>query len=137
MIGDIEIVAEPKSYLPDLLGEPTETHSIDTFPWDTLGTLKINGHKQKRIIMPGEIQIDLFIVTPPAQWGVIFLYRTGSDKFSKRFVTPKSFGGCRPSCYRLEDGAIWNKDKLIPTPEEKDVFELFGVKYITPGERTA
>ena len=136
-IGDIEIVAEPNEYVPDLLGAPTETHSLDTFDWSTLGKLALNGHKQKKIILPGDVAIDLFIVTPPAQWGVIFLLRTGSDKFSHRFVTQKSFGGCMPAAYRMKDGAIWCKDRLIETPEEKDLFKLFDVRFIPPSERTA
>ena len=123
--------------IPDLLGAPTETHSLDTFDWSTLGRLALNGHKQKKIILPGDVQIDLFIVTPPAQWGVIFLLRTGSDKFSHRFVTHKSFGGCMPAAYRMKDGAIWCKDRLIETPEEKDLFKLFDVRFIPPSERTA
>lgn len=135
VIGDIEIVAEPLGYLPDLLGTPTETHTLDLFDWSTLGTLTTNGHKNKKINLPGEIQLDLFIVTPPAQWGVIYLLRTGSDKFSHRFVTAKSFGGMMPGSYRMKDGAIWSNNHIIETPEEKDLFELFGVKYIPPQER--
>jgi len=136
-IGDIEIVASPKSYVPDLLGEPTETHSLDTFEWATLGKLTLNGHKQKKIILPGDVQIDLFIVTPPAQWGVIFLLRTGSDKFSRRFVTHKSFGGCMPAAYRMQDGAIWCGNRLIETPDERDLFKLFNMRYIPPVARVA
>lgn len=136
-IGDIEIVASPKSFVPDLLSEPTETHSLDTFDWSTLGKLTLNGHKQKKIILPGDVQIDLFIVTPPAQWGVIFLLRTGSDKFSHRFVTHKSFGGCMPAAYRMHEGAIWCGNRMIETPEERDLFKLFNMRYIPPVERVA
>jgi DNA polymerase/3'-5' exonuclease PolX len=134
-IGDIEIVAEPKEYMPDLLGDLTETHSLDLFNWSTLGVLKLDGHKQKKIILPGDVQVDLFIVTPPAQWGVIYFLRTGSDKFSHRFVTAKSFGGCMPKHLRMQDGAIWSNNHIIPTPDEKDLFDLCGVKFIPPHER--
>lgn len=135
MVGDIEIVAEPKGYVLDMLGEPTETHTLDLFPWATLGKLKLDGHKQKKIILPGDVQVDLFIVTPPAQWGVIYFLRTGSDKFSHRFVTAKSFGGYMPKHLRMQDGAIWSSNHIIETPEEKDLFDLFGVKFIPPHDR--
>ena len=102
-----------------------------------LGKLALNGHKQKKIILPGDVQIDLFIVTPPAQWGVIFLLRTGSDKFSHRFVTHKSFGGCMPAAYRMQDGAIWCGNRMIETPDERDLFKLFNMRYIPPVERVA
>jgi len=134
-VGDIEIVAAPKFYVPDMLGAPSETHSLDQFDWSTLGRVMLNGHKQKKIILPGEIQLDLFIVTPPAQWGVIFLLRTGSDSFNKRFVTKKSFGGLMPGHLQMKDGAIWQGSKLLPTPEEADMWKLWEMRPIPPWER--
>jgi DNA polymerase/3'-5' exonuclease PolX len=134
-IGDIEIVAEPKEFTLDLFGVPTDTHSLDLFDWSVLGELKLDGHKQKKIVLPGDVQIDLFIVTPPAQWGVIYLLRTGSDKWSHRFVTAKSFGGMLPGYCKMRDGAIWSKDHIIETPDEKDLFDLVGVKFVPPQER--
>lgn len=134
-VGDIEIVATPREFLPDLLGAPTENHSLDVFPWESIGELKTNGHKQKKVILSDGIQLDLFIVTPPAQWGVIYLLRTGNDKFSHRFVTAKSFGGFMPGCYRMKDGAIWHGTKVLETPEEADLFKLWGMRYVPPVER--
>jgi DNA polymerase/3'-5' exonuclease PolX len=134
-IGDIEIVAKPGEFTLDLVGMPTETHSLDLFEWTSVGTVRKSGHKYKQVWLDSGISLDLFIVTPPAQWGVIFLLRTGNDAFSHRFVTCKQFGGMMPGCYRMRDGAIWCGAKLMPTPEEADLFKLFGVKYIPPVER--
>jgi DNA polymerase/3'-5' exonuclease PolX len=134
-IGDIEIVAEPLEFYVDMLGNPTQEHSLDRFNWQSLGALQINGHKQKKIILPGNIQIDLFIVTPPAQWGVLYILRTGSDKFSHKMVTEKSHGGYMPSHLHVAGGALWKKNELIPTPEEADIFRAYEMEYIPPEMR--
>jgi DNA polymerase/3'-5' exonuclease PolX len=135
-IGDIEIVAQPLEYVPDLLGEPTEIHSLDLYAWTDLGVMGKGGHKYKQIWLDGSnIQLDLFIVTPPAQWGVIFLQRTGNDEFSHKFVTSKQYGGMKPACYSIRDGAVWCGARLVETPTERDLFKLFDVKYIPPVER--
>jgi DNA polymerase/3'-5' exonuclease PolX len=135
-VGDIEIVAQPKFDF-DLFGAPTENHRLDGVDWTEYGSIIKNGHKFKQIDLYAGISLDLFIVTPPAQWGVLFLIRTGSADFSHRFVTSKQHGGLLPSCYRVKDGAIWKGDVMIPTPEEMDVFTLAGVKYIAPESRSA
>lgn len=134
-IGDIEIVAEPKEYVPDLLGNPTETHSLDTFDWSVIGVLVKGGHKYKQVELKQGISLDLFIVTPPAQWGVVLLLRTGNDNFSRTLVTKKVYGGMMPVAYKMKDGALWHGGELVPTPEERDVFKVLGIKYIPPVER--
>ncbi len=40
-----------------------------------------------------------------------------------------------PSNYRFEDGSIWDGDQVIQTPEEQDVFKLFGMEFILPDKR--
>src|SRR5574341_303735 len=127
-VGDIEIVAVPKSYDLDLFGVATPNHSLDSVDWKEYGKFLLGGHKYKKIWLHEEIQLDLFIVTHPAQWGTVFLIRTGSADFSHRFVTPRAKGSLLPSYLREKDGAIWRNNRIIKTPEEKDVFDLAGVK---------
>jgi DNA polymerase/3'-5' exonuclease PolX len=135
-VGDIEIVAQP-IFEPDMFGALTDNHLLDGVDWSGYGKVVKNGHKFKQIDLYEDVSLDLFIVTPPAQWGVIFLIRTGSADFSHRFVTVKSHGGMLPSCYHVQDGAVWKGDTMIPTPEEIDVFNLAGVMYVTPELRLA
>ena len=94
-----------------------------------------NGPRYKQIQLPEGINLDLFIVQPPAQWGVIYLIRTGSAEFSHRFVTPRKHGGLLPSHLCVKDGAIWSNNHIIETPQERDVFDLAGVPWIEPEKR--
>ena len=116
-VGDIEIVAIPK-YQYDLFGESSTVHLLDAFDFSAIGKVIKGGSKYKQIELFDGINLDLFIVTPPAQWGVVFMIRTGSADFSHRLVTKKQQGGMLPSNLRVEKGAIWSSNHIIETPEE-------------------
>lgn len=134
-IGDIELVARPKPRY-DLFGNIlSDDHDLNYFDYAAIGKPIKNGNKYKQILLWEEINLDLFIVTPPAQWGVIFLIRTGSAEFSHRFVTPRNQGGLLPSNFKVQDGAVWSNNHIIETPEEKDFFALAGVPFIEPEQR--
>lgn len=133
-VGDIELVAIPL-FGVDLFGNETEEHLLDVVDWERFGKVVKAGSKYKQIELYQGINLDLFIVTPPAQWGVQFVIRTGPAEFSKHFVTQKKFGGLLPSCFRVEDGAIWSNNHVIETPEEIDVFNLIGLPFVEPEKR--
>jgi DNA polymerase/3'-5' exonuclease PolX len=134
-VGDIELVAIPVFEF-DMFGNVSEEHQLDGVCWEEFGKVIKNGHKYKQIELKDGINLDLFIVTPPAQWGVVFTIRTGSAEFSHRLVTPRKFGGMMPSNYKVQGGAIWSNNHIIETPEESDVFDLIGVPFIAPEKRT-
>lgn len=134
IVGDIEIVCIPNP-IRDMFDNPIplETdHALNYLDWSLYGELKMNGNKQKKIILREGIQLDLFIVTPPAQFGVIFMIRTGSKEYSHKMVTHKADGGCLPGHLRVKDGAVWSRNHIIETPEEFNYFELCGVPYLEP-----
>ena len=131
-IGDIELCAIPLPTFDLFNAACYEPHQLDMVDWSRFGKLEMGGHKYKKIQLHTGIQLDLFIITPPAQWGIQFLIRTGSAEFSHKFVTPKSQGGMLPSYLKVKDGAIWSNNHILVTPEEMDVFDLCGVKYIPP-----
>lgn len=133
-VGDIEIVCIPK-FVNDMFGNPTTTSVLDVMDWSNIGVPEKSGPKYKQIILRSGAALDLFIVTPPAQFGVQFLIRTGPAEYSHRFVTPKHYGGMLPSNLKVKDGAIWKGNQLIETPEEEDVFNLIGAPWIPPMER--
>lgn len=129
-VGDIEIVAKPLSTF-DLFGSPNGYHDL-TLP---LPAVK-NGQRYKQYILPEGINLDLFIVLPPAQWGVIFALRTGGAEFSKKLVTQRRYGGYLPSNCFVKDGVIHLiTGETISTPEESDFFNLCGLGWIQPEER--
>lgn len=98
---------------------------------------------------PVEIKVDLFIVVPPAQWGVQMVIRTGpggKGGFSQWMVTQRSKGGALPNGYLVTEGGVWKADQQgsgredpagepVPMPEETDFFEFCGLPYIPPNER--
>lgn len=136
-VGDIEIVAIPRM-IPDknIFGEVVGEHSaLDDLDFTMLGRVIKNGSKYKQVELNGGIGLDLFIVTPPAQWGVLFMIRTGSADFSHRMVTQKNKRGALPSNCKVEHGAVWRNGGIIPMPEEEDYFKICGMAIVPPEER--
>ena len=96
----------------------------------------------KGLVMP--IKLDLFLVTPPAQWGVQMVIRTGPNKpnnnFSQWMVTQKCKGGALPDEYHVVDGCvrmIAQEDYFISMPEEIQFFNFCGLDWIEPKDRVA
>lgn len=107
-----------------------------------------DGPKYKRFyICEKKIDVDLFIVTPPAQWGVLSVIRTGPFNFSHWMVTRDSLGGALPDQYIVDDGVVGQRARgqkggyirigEMPMPEEIDFFKLCGLEFIDPHERVA
>ena len=87
----------------------------------------------------GHFSIDLFIVSYPADWGVIYMIRTGPADFSHWIVTPQSMGGALPDGHEVKDGAVWRIEdhQKITLPEEGDFFDFLKIPFILPEERRA
>ena len=92
------------------------------------------------------IRLDLFLVLPPAQWGVLFVIRTGPFDFSQWCVTQRHKGGCLPNLFRVQDGAVWmgeipEKDPdplgMMVMPEEINFLNFLGLGWIEPKDRVA
>lgn len=144
-VGDIEIVMIPKIYREkNLLGEEgprfdTVQKGIDsyieceTYPGRKPALERLNDgdrHIKLRETIVG-IQIDLFVVRPPAEWGPIFSIRTGSADFSRRLMV-----ALRNRGMRCEEGRVLDMhNRLVPCPEEKDFFKAAGVPMIDPVKR--
>ena len=99
-IGDIEIVAEPKM-IRDLFDVPV----LQAIPTENLGLVVKNGLRYKQVLLTEKIYLDLFIVHPLAQLGVILAIHTGSTKFSHKLVSHTPYGYL-PKEYIVKDGAI-------------------------------
>jgi len=140
-VGDVEIVAIPRvTTIHDLFGAPVAPEEsltpylnrlVDENPeW----RFAKNGPRYKQIEL-ADVNLDLFLVRPPAQWGVILAIRTGPWEFSKWLVTKRRFGGALPSDCKVEDGAVWRNGKVVPMPEEANLFAFLELDWIEPQSR--
>ena len=89
--------------------------------------------KYWRGLLPTGIKLDLFITTPE-QWGTTFLIRTGSADFSHEIVT---FARWKAGHTFAGGELVHTKTgRVVPTPEETDVFAALGLDFVPPAERT-
>jgi len=131
--GDIEICAMPKLKPSGLFGDPVSV--LEGFDYSKFGQIIKGGQRYIQLDLPEGIKLDLFLVLPPAQWGVIFALRTGPDSFSRKCVTQRCKGGMLPSYLRVEHGAVWEGETLVPTPDESDFFRVLELDWIPPQQR--
>ena len=96
-------------------------------------------------------KLELYLMTPPAQWGVGAVIRTGPgsevDNFSRWCVTNHSMGGGLPDGFKVRHLAVWSNDQLdsrlepiageIPMemPLETDFLSFVGLDWIEPQYR--
>lgn len=152
-VGDIEIVAAPAWRGDGLFGDvpvdlleerlaslaasgfltrrPVENHRRD----GSVDTQFKVGPSAKLLQCQG-IPVDLFVVRPPAQWGVIFALRTGPGDWNTRLVTDCQAIGRRLRGGQVEswDGAL-GRWVALETPEEADFFAQVGQPWLEPEER--
>lgn len=96
------------------------------------GTTEISrrmGDRYKALVYDG-IPVDLFIVRPPADWGVVFTIRTGPAEFSERLVTD-----CQRFFLRVEQGRLLHTGQWVPCPDERDFFAAIGQPWLEPMDR--
>lgn len=148
MVGDVELVAIPKTYevQTDLFGE-TETHShLDDAmnEWMDAGymqhaTPRRWGSKLKAFVIESSVgkryKFDLFIQPNPATWSCNIVTRTGSADFSHWMVTSRSMGGALPDHCKWKNARIWQNGNPVDLPKERDLFAFLKLDYIPPEKR--
>lgn len=139
-IGDIELIVVPKTALYQQLDEMLAEGTIrpaEPKRWGQKQRVfmveigRVNG-----VPIDESVQVDVYLQPDPATWGVNLLLRTGSWEFSRNMVTRRSEGGFMPDHYRVEDARVKAGATLLDTPEEEDVFRLWGFDYVLPPQRT-
>lgn len=132
-IRDLEMVCEPLT-VTDLLGaESLDVQSIRQ-ACAMIGDIEKGGEKYIKVCNVLGIEglaLDLFIVTPPAQWGSILAIRTGPAELGKFAVS------------RMPDFGLYHRDgrivdrvgKLHPTPTEEDFFAAARLPCLPPAQR--
>ena len=109
--------------------------------------LEKNGPRGKRFYLKSAgIAAELYLVLPPATWGVRSLVVTGPADFSHWVVTRRKMGGALPNGYRVQDGAVWEGERhvenlegetIVGFDEEKDFLTFLGLGWIEPKDRVA
>jgi DNA polymerase/3'-5' exonuclease PolX len=149
-VGDVELVVVPrmeKSEIPDGLWGTAEINTnllLERLPELLAGDRwaphpedpKAGERYAKFIHAPTGLQVDLFMVLPPAQFGIIHLIRTGPATYSEWFVK-----AVRRHGYHVKDGALhWGTIgcssvpcAVADTPNEKDVFAKTQIAF-TPAQ---
>lgn len=142
-VGDVEIVCIPKVHRlqQNFFGGsdgPMKTPLYDKLMTaDWLSPRTIDNKPQamgKRFLALYDnkvgIPVDIFVVLPPAQWGVIMTIRTGSAEFNKKLLLT-----ARRRNLRCEDGQLVSGTKVIQTPTEESFFKAVGVSWVAPQQR--
>lgn len=94
-----------------------------------------NGRAYKALSYAG-VPVDLFIVRPPATWGVLFALRTGPGRWNTELVTR-----CQDVSRRVREGRVeaWQgatgRWEPLDTPEERDFFRAIGQPWVEPADR--
>lgn len=136
-VSDIELCCIPRM-IPtiDLFENESSTSVLELpeSPTRSIGEVLKNGEKYKQIALPEGINLDLFIVTPPAQWGVLFAIRTGPANYSRWLVTEQPYGAM-PKGFRVSGGRLYDNGKAVETPEEIDFFKAIGLAFPAPSIR--
>lgn len=120
-----------KTFLDELLDKQVQYEKIK---------FQKNGDKYKKFkLLDWNVSVDLFLVLPPAMWGVQYLIRTGPADFSHWMVTQKRYGDALPNSCRVKDGAVWDEgdNSKYNIHEEIDYFNLCGLGWLEPHEREA
>lgn len=169
-VHDIEFVMEPKPGRPaPVFGQKVlhQTH-LDKLIYELEDSGRIARvkagpkYKQYRINlesfgmapMVNPFHVEFWIMTPPAQFGVGLVIRTGpakpGDHFSRWCVTNIADGGGLPDGYKVRHLAVWHEEeggfkngKFEPIqgaqpllmPREVDFFEFLGMEWIEPSKR--
>lgn len=145
LVGDVEIVCEPSGVGHQASAQMAlgETEAAGPSVEGILAGMLARGELAERgadgprlkkfwiVVNAGpRLKLDLFLVRPPAQWGVILAIRTGPADYSKWLVTHARTVGMH-----VEHGALWRFGQAVPTPEEDDFFRALGLAWEAPENR--
>lgn len=124
IVGDIELVAIPKTYEIGLF-ESGIASVVNR--WEKIkGTLPC---KYTQRMLPEGIKLDLFFATPE-NWGLIYAIRTGSANFSGALAKRWNSLG-----YTSINGMLHYKGKSVDVPTEADLFKRLNMVFVKPENR--
>jgi len=123
IVHDIDMVLIPKPYAAIMMSGLLTT----------IGELKANGDKIKRVHLPTEnIDIDIYLATP-ASWATLVLIRTGSKENNIRLAI-----AARRKGWQLKangDGLFNDQGKRIAGDSEQSIYQALSIPYQEPQAR--
>lgn len=136
-VGDVEIVAlAAPNCRPESVRTVLERLHIRRGPPNKAGAAAPWGERYYRGLAPIadglELGVDLFVVLPPAEWGVVYLIRTGSAEFSQAVVTRLHNWGLKS-----ERGHIVKSStgEVLPCATESTFFRYARLPFMSPEQR--
>lgn len=154
-VGDIELLAVPKTHEAPVepsgffdAPEPIVVNDLveRVYALREAGVLaEVEQHKAagrryvKSVHVESGLQVDLFMVRPPASWGVLYLIRTGPATYSQWFVTEARRRAMHVGAAQLHRGGLGCGAipcDVIPTPEEQDVYAALSLPWVRPEDRS-
>lgn len=131
MIGDLEFVVRPRMQVTDLLGGETPDLDPIRVVAARLGTLAKNGDRQIQVrnVLGSSIDLELYVVHPPANWWSILAIRTGPAELGKLAVTRMRANGLAHRDGRIVDAATGIEH---PVNSEEDFFKAANLVCLAP-----
>ncbi|HET7229987.1 MAG TPA: hypothetical protein VFJ16_08300 [Longimicrobium sp.] len=135
-VGDIEIVVEPRMREGMFISVPdVDAIRAVASRWGLVSSKEKPDGSEKmlkvRLYEPADFKVELYIVTPPAEWACILAIRTGPAKLGEWAMTRMKQRGYRHTCGHVEtaDGA------RVDVPDEEAFFRLAGLRCVAPSLR--
>lgn len=141
-VNDIEIVAIPKSTVRqpdvDIFGEPFGKPTVVRAPGflmvvDSVADPLVKGRpsdgRYLQMFTREGVKVDLFLCEPDT-WGYIYAIRTGSADFMRTLAARWVQLG-----FKGIEGRLTRFGKPVPTPEERDLFDLLHMAVPLPHQR--
>lgn len=127
-VKDIEIVCIPKTRGVSLLRQSGWINTVYGLGRILKGKLKDGRYIQ--LLLPEGIKLDLFVASP-ANWGMIYLIRTGSADFSKRILYEFKKRG-----YKSDGGYPTDSDgRRLTFESEEAIFAFLKIRFVRPDAR--
>jgi DNA polymerase/3'-5' exonuclease PolX len=130
-VGDIDLLCEP---LPPALSGNAIHEKVHGW-----GTVQLSGPKWIRLTHQGShLPVDVFIVSPPAQWGVMLAARTGPATLwvvAKEELKKHGLDTEHGELHWVKNGVRDTRAKRPPCPDEESFFALARLPYFPPSDR--
>lgn len=133
-IDDIDIVCIPqrdveKDLFGTIIGHPVIPEFIANINrWQKLKGEPTGKYTQRLV---DGIKVEISICTPE-NFGCIQIIRTGDAEFTQKLMIR-----ARQLGFEQRDGYLFNDEKMIPMPDEKEYFRVLNLPFIEPEYRNA